>query len=150
MARKLVGQKINDGYYKKLRTGQAVIRTRRCKNCRFEWITAEIPLYQAWRGHKADCCPEHNRTLSEVRKYINKDGAFANPGCLVSGVVNAISMGGIYRRRRCRKLDCKTEDGKRTMWSTAEVLADGRIVEDISICPRCNGKSRALRRRSAK
>lgn len=138
----MIGASIPEKYYDLVQNRSVAYRSRRvCKNCGFEWITAEIPMYHQWAGGSAQCCPEHTDTIGKVLMQITVDSA--RSGRYASGgLVRVMTMGGVYRRRQCKFEDCLDKHGKRSRWTTGEFASDGTIVADIFKCPRCNGNGR--------
>ncbi len=124
----------------------AVPHAYECKTCRGFWRTLEVPIYSDWSGLKADCCPVHHTVQSRV-KMVATCRQIDNGKTQGPAIELARSMGATYRRRQCEIDECydrgtmraKRRGSSRTKWTTLEVLANGRVCNDVRECPRCVG-----------
>ena len=150
-----IGDRLPDPYYERAIGKRFCSKhIRRCEVCEHKWTTSEIPLVKTWRGEDAKCCPVHIEHEGKPLKHMscsvmakgNHDG---------KSVWTIYSWGGIYRRRECNfaydllgKEKCFMEQKiggwMPTRWTTAEVSADGLVVEDIMKCVRCGGRGKMM------
>ena len=140
-----LGARFPDGYYDNLMKRRiAKHYRRRCDVCKYEWPTKEIPLQHSWVGGRAVNCPVHKgirgKCINTIPPWIA-----ANAKQFSIGLMRVYALGGIYRRRECRIKTCLNKLGRRTRWTTGEFDPTGVVVEDISLCPRCDGKSKITR-----
>lgn len=149
----VLGSRIPSPYYEFAADRSiAVYYARACGTCNFTYPTAEVPLYSTWTEGSAECCPMHSlpgRLVLKVDPAMAvRRGKWDSPGLL-----RAISFGAVYRRRECKVKGCVQTKGKWAgipfRWSTIEVSADGIIVEDVTVCPKCGGRA-IIQKRSNK
>lgn len=138
-------------------------RFRRCLTCGYVYTTVEIALGQRPEGTPADCCQHHPRTKSVYLATVTTTTAIEK-NKIARGVLMAVSMGAVWRRRGCRlnyfieskaaanpkqkpehQLRCKDVNGRAMRWTTLEVDSSGVVQKDISLCSRCGGKTRSYR-----
>jgi hypothetical protein len=141
----VLGSRIPSPWYEWLDdTRYRVVHERKCRDCGHRYPTVEVPLFNKWRGGLAMCCPNHPSVKGPVVDAITP--AQADRGKQYSqGLAKARSLGAVYRRRRCRpagtskiaNLLCKQR------WTTIELAPDGILRDDVSVCPKCGGKTRA-------
>lgn len=100
MPRLVVGARLPDPYFGWIRNRMiAVIQTRKCDICGFEWPTAEIPIAHRWGGSKAECCYKHF-TPGIVQSKIDPEKAKLGKWDS-AGLLRVMAFGGVYRRREC-------------------------------------------------
>lgn len=157
----LIGERLPDPYYEQVvhKAATTHVRNRKCLTCGHQFPTVEIPLAWKWAGSNPVFCPRHQSQKSVVTLEITigmaKRGTFSS-----GGLLRVVTFGGVYRRRECglnyerregmdrrrpkAEPECLT-DGKPTRWTTAELPSTGIINADVTRCPRCGNKSRAMR-----
>jgi hypothetical protein len=135
----LIGQRIPSPYYEKLMDRVvAHVYVRACRTCKYEYPTAEIPVWSRFPRQSVACCPVHPDTISPVVMRCNAKRAVLGK-YQSHGLLKIILFGGLWRRRQFPVPGCVDSKGKPTRWTTGEFMADGAIVGDVAVCPRCGG-----------
>lgn len=163
----VIGSKLPEPWFTRVLEGKTGVRRfRLCLTCGHIHTTIEIPISERTAGDgRADCCHIHTRTKSVFLGQVTPEQA-ADKLILTRGVLAALSMGAVWRRRGCKlnykperdkqknyKLfdnpahyRCVDKDKRPTRWTTIEVSSDGIIVRDITKCPNCGGRTRSYAR----
>ena len=148
----IIGRQLPDIYFAySQHAGIRHLRIRQCLDCGHQYVTAEIPLYAQWSEEvESTKCPNHpegeaGRIISNTSPHVADKGKKYSVG-----MASAYRMGGVWRRRECLVEGCvDAKNKKKSRWSTAEVSAEGMIVENIMKCPRCKGQTRVAKRKVA-
>lgn len=158
----VLGSRLPEPYFSwVIKARQSWRRLRRCGTCGNVHTTVEVPIaIQKWpQESSAECCPKHTKTKGTIVLGGISPTEAVRTNRIGQGVLLAISMGGVYRRRACtlnyvgdkreRKLNpqglpCKDEKGKPTRWSTVELDSSGVVQKDVSLCSRCGGRTRVF------
>jgi len=108
---------------------------RICEHCGEVWQTREISTIVNLEVPvvRADECWEHGAKSRVVESIGREKFLTFQKGSQT--LARIVALGGYYRRRECRACEVR--------WTTGEFEADGRIVSDVTKCPKCEGASTA-------
>lgn len=147
----LIGARLPDALFDAVHNPNvAATYTRRCHTCQTLWTTVEVPFKSHRTTVKANCCLFHPNIRGFVTNLIPPREA-AQGKKYAHVLLSALMVGGVYRRRECalnynlkgglkeklRVPQCVDAEGVPTRWSTIEVDPVGRVVDDVTRCPRC-------------
>lgn len=144
---------------------------RTCRDCGWQWLNVEIPMANVWTGLFASMCPLHLRWASSKARVTPQ--RMVKYKEMTSAFLLCVSVGASYCRRECRYCHycpherkrhndlgcmvrdcrcrcykpCEQPDGRPTRWTVMEVDAGGRVMENVTKCPRCGGMGRASGKR---
>lgn len=164
----VLGSRLPEPYFTwVVKARQSWRRLRRCGTCGDVHATVEVPIaIQKWpQESSAECCPKHTHTKGVICAGGISPSEAVRTNRIGQGVLLAMSMGGVYRRRACglnyipglgtegRKamrlnptgIPCRDANGKPTRWSTVELDSSGVVQKDVSLCSRCGGKTRVFK-----